>query len=91
MLRQYLGSHKISFGKDKEAEENETAIPDRKAIHVYLNGLKSQRSGDKEDDEDDDDEEEDEDEEDHPQKFPTKKTILKNVSFSLLENSFTHG
>jgi hypothetical protein len=28
MLRQYLGTHKISFGKDKEAEEDETAIPD---------------------------------------------------------------
>jgi hypothetical protein len=54
-----------------------------------LHGLKSQRSGgsqlDEEEEDDEDEEEEDEDEEDHPNKFlPSKKTILKNVSVSLL-------
>ena len=44
MLRQYLGMHKIAFEKDKEAEENETAPPDQKAIQVYLNRLKIQMS-----------------------------------------------
>jgi hypothetical protein len=67
MLRQYLGTHKISFGKDKEAEENETAIPDQKAIQVYLHGLKSQRSrgsqlDEVEEEEDGQEEEEDEEE-----------------------------
>ena len=94
MLRQYLGTHKISFRKDKEAEENETAIPDRKAIQVYLTGLQSQKSGESQLDEEeegedeeegDDEEEEGEDEEEEDEKsLPSKKTNLKNVSASLL-------
>jgi hypothetical protein len=88
MLRQYLGSHKITFGKDKKAEENDTSVPDKKAIQIYLHGLKSQRSegsqldGDEEGQEEDDEEGEEEDEEEEIP--PTKKTILKRVSVSLL-------
>jgi hypothetical protein len=86
MLRQYLGTHKISFGKDKEAEEDENAIPDRKAIQNYLRGLKSQRSRGSQLDEEEDEEGDEEDEaEDEEVKFlPSKKTILKNVSVCLL-------
>ena len=69
ILRQYLGTHKTSFAKDQEAEENEKAVPDRQAIQVYLKGLKSQRSRgseleekDEDKDEDDDKEQEEEDE-----------------------------
>jgi hypothetical protein len=88
MLRQYLGTHKISFKKDKKAEEDETAKPDEKAIQVYLHGLKSQRSRgsqldeeDSKEEDEDDEEEEDEDEEDYPEKsVPFKKTMLKDVS-----------
>lgn len=81
MLRQYLGTHKISFRKDKEAEENETAIPDRKAIQVYLNGLQSQKSGESQLDEEEEGEVEEEEDE---KSLPSKKTNLKNVSASLL-------
>jgi hypothetical protein len=86
MLRQYLGTHKITFEKDKEAEERETAIPDRKAIQIYLHGLKSQRfTGSELDEEDDEGDKDDEDEEDHRKKIlPSKRTILKNVSVALL-------
>ena len=81
MLRQYLGTHKISFRKDKEAEENETAIPDRKAIQVYLTGLQSQKSGESQLDEEEEGEVEEEEDE---KSLPSKKTNLKNVSASLL-------
>ena len=90
MLKQYLGTHKITFGKDKEAEENEKAVPDRKAIQAYLHGLKNQRSrGSPLDDNDNEEEEEEEEEdmedkdgEDYTENF--QKTKLKNVSVSLL-------
>ena len=65
MLQQYLGTHKTSFTKDQEAEENEKAVPDQQAIQVYLKGLTSQRSHGselEEKDEDDDKEQEEEDE-----------------------------
>lgn len=87
MLRQYLGSHKITFRKDKKAEENDTSVPNKKAIQIYLHGLKSQRSegsqlDEEEGQEEDDEEGEEEDEEDEIP--PSKQTILKRVSVSLL-------
>ena len=63
MLKQYLGTHKITFGKDKEAEENEKAVPDRKAIQAYLHGLKNQRSRGSPLDDNDNEEEQAEEEE----------------------------
>jgi hypothetical protein len=97
MLRQYLGTHKIVFGKDKEAEEKETAIPDRKAIEVYLQGLKSQRGRgsqldeeeeEEEEEEKENDEEEEEEEENGEEKdekiLRSKKTVFENVSASLM-------
>lgn len=90
MLRQYLGTHKITFEKDKEAEESEAAIPDRKAIQIYLHGLKSQKTtgseldSDEDDDGGDEDKEDEEDEEDNLKKILSKKSILKNVSVASL-------
>ena len=89
MLRQYLGSHKITFGKDKKAEENDTSVPNKKAIQIYLHGLKSQRSEgsqlDEEEGQEEDDEEGEDSEEDEEDEIPpAKQTILKRVSVSLL-------
>lgn len=88
MLRQYLGSHKITFGKDKKAEEKDTSVPDKQAIQIYLHGLKSQRPEgsqlDAEEEGEEDDDEEDEDEDEEEELPPTKKTIVKRVSDGLL-------
>jgi hypothetical protein len=88
MLRQYLGTHKITFEKDKEAEENETTVPDRKAIQIYLQGLKSQRSTGSGLDDSEEEDGEEEDEEDDQEKIlsPKKLTIvLKSVSATLYQ------
>ena len=79
MLRQYLGTHKISFGKDKEAEENEKALPDRKAIQIYLQGLKSQRPGGSGVDEEEEAEEEEEKEEEKDKVSRKVKLVLSTI------------
>lgn len=43
VIKQYLGTQKINFEKDSEAESNQTGKPDRKMIENYLAGLPSQR------------------------------------------------
>jgi hypothetical protein len=62
IMKQFLGTQKLNFKKDTEAEINDTEEPDRDAIESYLNSLPSQKKETQGSDDDQEQEAEDEDE-----------------------------